>query len=221
MIVRTFDSIGRRLREQCLGPVCLFLLLGFTHSVWAAPLTAWDFASNSGNELESPATFVAPGFQTTLITRGGTQDPFFWPGTFANKAWPANPPDGFFEFSISSLGGSYTLSDILFNLLTQPLGPNTWRLTTGSGAFLDEWTAFPGLSDTPSTHTSILPASPDFQNVTGSKTFRLYGFNSSGGAAGLTSLSINGSTSVPESLPLGAFGLTAGLLLFVRSRVKA
>src|ERR1051325_4370595 len=117
MIVRRFDSMGKRLLEQCVWPVGLLTLLAFVSCAWATPLTAWDFATNMGNEADSPATFVAPGFQTTLITRGGTQDPFFWPGTFANKAWPANPPDGFFEFSISSLGGSYTLSDILFNLL--------------------------------------------------------------------------------------------------------
>jgi hypothetical protein len=220
MIVRTFGSIGRRLREQCIGAVCLLLSLGFTHFATGAQLTYWNFAGANGNEPSTNATAVAPGFQVTDITRGGTQDPFVWPGTFANKAWPANVQDGFFEFSISALGGNYSLSSIAFELLTQPLGPNTCRLTTGANVLLDEWISFPGMVDTASTHSTDLSTTPAYQNTSGTKTFRLYGLGSSGGAAGLTSLSINGSASVPEGLPFGAFGLTAGLLLFVRSRVK-
>ena len=214
--------MGKRLLEQCVWPVGLLTLLAFVSCAWATPLTAWDFATNMGNEADSPATFVAPGFQTTLITRGGTQDPVAHPGTFWNQSWPLGPSlDGYFSFSINPSAGAYSISDIVFNLLTQPLGPNTWTLTTDSGGMLDTWTNFTGVVDTPSTHTTDLSSLSGFQNQSGPNTFRLYGSNSSGKGGGLTSLSINGSAAVPESLPLaGVLGLTAGLLLFVRSRVK-
>jgi hypothetical protein len=237
MIVRTFGSIGKRLREQCIWPVCLFLLLGLSHSALATPLTAWNFAGAKGNEPSSNATFVATGFQTTELTRGGFHDPILLDDTIANGSWRFDDNinfdnDGYFEFSISPQPGTmYSLKSIVFDLLTNPNGPNTWRLTTGTGAKLDQWDAFPNadpniaLPPTPSTHTSILLPSVDFQDLTSDRIFRLYGFNQTGtGAggrgAGISSLSINGSTSVPEALPFGAFGLTAGLLLFVRSRVK-
>src|SRR5262249_33070701 len=191
MIVRTFDSMRKRLLEQCVWPVGLFLLLGFTHSVKATPLTAWDFVGKNGNEASVDATFVAPGFQTTAITRGGTQDPVAHFGTFWNNSWPNGPSlDGYFRFSISPSAGTYSLSDIVFNLLTQQLGPNTWTLTTDSGGMLDTWMAFPGSLDTPSTHTTDLSSLSAFQNQSGASTFRLYGSNSSGKGAGLTSLSI-------------------------------
>ena len=73
------------------------------------------------------------------------------------------------------------------------------------------------IDPTPSTHTFTLPAPT---TLTSSTTFRLYGLNSTGRGAGLTKLTINGSVSVPESLPFGVFGLITALLLFVRSRLK-
>src|SRR5437867_3898651 len=102
MIVRTFGSIGKRLREQCIWPVGLFLLVGFAYSAWATPLTAWNFAGAKGNEASSNATFVATGFQTTELTRGGFHDPILLDNTIANGSWPfGTVGDGYFEFSIS------------------------------------------------------------------------------------------------------------------------
>jgi hypothetical protein len=221
MCAQILGPNGGRLRERFSLLVCLIPLLVLTHSASAVPLTAWNFAANNGNEPSVNSTFVAPGFQTTAITRGGFQSPQISPGSFSNASWPFNPvPDGFFQFSISPLAGTtYTITDILFEFVNQVQGPVTWLLRSDADGYvsnLETWFASP-------THTSILPATTDFQNLTTARSFRLYGLNSSGGGAGLTRLDINGSpraSTVPETLPFGAFGLTVTMLLFVRSRVK-
>ena len=231
---QSLGSIGvRRLREQFISMLSLLLLFGLIHSASATILTEWNFAGNIGNETTVSATSVDPRFQSTSITRGGTQDPGnsmnAIPNSFANLSWPFGlTSDGFFEFSINPQPGTtYSITDIVFDLVTRRDGPSIWSLTAGSDV-LDGWTAEPNLSLTPtlSTHTFTLPAPA---TLTSSRTFRLYGLNSTGRGdgltaaqrgAGLTKLTINGSVSVPESLPFGVFGLITALLLFVRSRLK-
>jgi hypothetical protein len=209
------------LREHFILLVCLFSVFVLTHSASAIPLTAWNFAGNAGNEASVNSTFVAPGFQTTAITRGGTQSPQLSPGSFSNGSWSFDSiPDGFFQFSINPQAGTtYTITDILFDFVNQMQGPVNWILRSDADGYvsdLDTWFSA-------ATHTSILPSTTDFQNLMTARSFRLYGLNSSGGGAGLTRLDINGSftsSAVPETLPFAAFGLTVTLLMFVRSRVK-
>jgi hypothetical protein len=221
MSARVLSSGGGRLRESIILLACLFPLFGLTQLASAVPLTAWNFAGNAGNEPSVNATFVAPGFQTTAITRGGTQSPQPSPGSFSNGSWPFDStPDAFFQFSISPLSGTtYTITDILFDFVIQSQGPVTWLLRSDADGYasdLDTWFSS-------ATHTTVLPSTTDFQNLMTSRSFRLYGLNSSGGGAGLTRLDINGSftsSAVPETLPFGAFGLAVTLLLFARSRIK-
>jgi len=212
---------GGRNPTAILSLVCLLPLLAFTQAASAVPLTSWNFAANNGNEASVNATFFAPGFQTTAITRGGTQAPQVAPGSFSNASWPFDStPDSYFQFSINPQAGTtYTLSDIHFEFLIQPSGPVVWRLRSDADGFtsdLDTWFSS-------ATHDTLLPATAEFQNLMSSRTFRLYGLNSSGGGAGLTRLDLNGSftsSAVPETLPVGAFGLTVTLLLLARSRIK-
>ena len=202
--------------------ICLLPLFVITYPSTAIPLTSWNFAANNGDEASVNATVVAGGFQTTAITRGGTQSPQVSPGSFSNASWPfTSTPDAYFQFGVNPQSGTtFTITDIDFGFVLSRLGPVNWILRSdadGYTADLDTW--FSVVS-----HNSVLPANADFQNLTGPRTFRLYGLNSSGGGAGLTTLSINGTlstTAVPETLPAGVFGLTITLLLFARSRVKS
>ena len=223
MSAPTLNSLGQRIRKTSTL-ICFLPLLVLTNVASAIPLTTWNFAGNNGNEASVNATFVAPGFQTTAITRGGTQSPQVAPDTFSNGSWPfTSALDGYFQFSISpEAGTTYSVSSVEFDLVSNFLGPTHWVLRSDVDAFgsnLDEWIDFSASS----MHTTTLSLDPSFQNLTGDRTFRLYGLDSSGGGGGLTRLQINGSApilSVPETLPFGAFGLTMALLLYGRSRIK-
>lgn len=206
-------------------------------SAQAISLTAWDFAGRAGDELTVTATFVQAGFVSTTITRGGTQDPVPQPDTFWNNSWPFDPHvDGYFEFRVvPAPGTTFSLTDIQLNLATDPGGPNSWALYSDADGFASalggSWNAFPGPGLTFSTHTTVLPATADFQNLTGARVFRLYGFNSTGAGGGLggagPDVSINGIMAdvpvetVPETLPIGVFGATAAALLWFRRRCGA
>ena len=224
----TFHSFGFSRRQsgqrQLFSRIgCLVLSFLLVSSASATQLTAWNFKDATGAEPDYLATDVAAGFQHTLITRGPTllSHDVGAPraGTFWNGAWPNGTGlDQYFEFSINS-AGNYSISDIFFSFYTDPLGPHQWHLYFNNAEinnWTDAWINGPPGPD--STHTATLDSA--FQNLSGTTTFRLYGNNGTGAGAGLKELSINGSTSVPETLPVGVFGLTAAVLFFIRSRVR-
>lgn len=241
----TFVSSGGSLIRWIRSAAVLTGILAFIGSsapVSAVSLTAWDFDGNDGDEASVAATSVGAGFVSSTVTRSAALYGLDIPDSFSAESWsPSGTLDStlYFEFSvIPDSGTTYTITSIDLNLVLESFGPNQWALRSDADAYaanLDLWTVFPDntVDYTFASHTTFLPSTSDFENLTTARTFRLYAFNSSGGEAGVGGMGglgddivINGTvdsgppSNVPDALPFGAFSVVLGMLYMARLKLR-
>lgn len=198
----------------------------------AAVIASWDFAGFDGTEATADGT-MATGMETATLSHGAglqyvtaNQDSFNGTG-FLSTLDSALADDDYFTFTLAaSVNYIFSLDSIGFNFDASPSGPQSWALFSSMDGFaaagdaLYNWTSVGTGS-----RTATLSANPDFQVISGSVEFRVYGYGASleSGTGSFegdgNDITVNGEV-VPEPATLGLLGLGALALAFRRKPRK-
>ena len=213
--------------------VAMVVLLGVAANAYSSPgFLAWNFSGNAGNEPTVNATYVNSLLQTTAITRSDGLGPVAVLNTFSATNWTTSlsiDASLYFQFSIDPLpGNKYSITRIDFNFQTldgSGGGPMKWALRSSVDSYAADLTNWNNGGLSSYSGTVELQYDPNFQNTTVARTFRLYGFNSSGtfysgGLGGVgTGIVFTGTSAIPE--PTSWVLLGTGALVFSLLRRRA
>lgn len=195
----------------------MFLLFG-THS--KAQIVAWEFNGNAGNEVSVAATSLDSNLQTSSISRGAGLAASNLANSFSSNNFSTDSTtleqaildDDYLTFSISPQSGyQVSLSTLDVNFRRSSTGPNTFQwaysidgFTTNNVNIGSEISFTSTATDGVAQSQISLAGISALQSITGTATFRLYGYGSAGGTFAIgrltgNDLSINGIvTAVPE-----------------------
>ncbi len=189
----------------------------------AASVIQWDFTGASGNEASIAATTLGPDMQGGSVSRGIGLTAVSGANTFSAGGWTGGismDPNDYFQFTMTpNAGFMYSIDSLTYKV--EPGGPHVWALRSDADGYtgnLDSWSYY---ASGVVTQTVNLAANLDFQDVTDTTTFRLFGWDTCGAPTPVSRLrsdspgiSIEGTTSaIPEPTTIVSFFLGAALCL--------
>jgi hypothetical protein len=202
--------------------ITVLVIVGLWMSMGARAQTAatWNFSGMSVAPSATGANITATNVTMGSHVTGGGQ--FSGSDFFGQDGWPAATsidPNAYMQFTVSPGSGYYlVLNTVAMNLRHSTLGtsagsgPTSWILSSSLDGY-SSVLATGALTTAYQSFTVTLPAA--FQGITGSVTFRLYGYNEITSAGGsnrfvTNSISVKGSslagTLAVQSIDLGAVG---------------
>ena len=194
-------------------------------------IASWDFEGFAGTEATAEGSMPA-GMEISTLTRGGglgnsTANPDSFNATgFLSTLASALAADSYFTFNLeASANYMFSVDSMVFNFEASPSGPQSWALFSSATGFdevdaLNNW-----ISVGSGTQTATLSGVSEFQVITGSIEFRVYGYEASlqsgtGSFEGTgNDVTVHGEV-VPEPATMGLLSLGALALAFRRKRQK-
>ena len=150
-------------------------------------LLTWDFAGNTGSEVSVAGISADAAVTGGTITRGTGINAANNANRFnANQYTQADEAaaianNDYFQFTIDLMAGvPFCLTSIDFNFQRSGTGAANWSLRSSVDGFASNITTFTGLASG-SANTITLPAA-SFASVTGTITFRFYGYGNTNNA---------------------------------------
>jgi hypothetical protein len=173
-------------------------------SLMRAQVAQWNF-NNTLNGTGSVNATAKPAVLGSAITLGDYNGGTVY---FGEGGWPAGAldPNAYLEFSVSPTSSySLTISSMVMSIRrsttgTSGSGPNNWALRSSLDGFAADIS-----NGTLSTNILAIPVTfnASYANLSGTVTFRLYGYNATVSASGglnrfvYDNISISGSTILP------------------------
>ncbi len=168
--------------------ILLLLLSICSHWVSFAQIEAWELSSQPGNQVSNNATSTAAGIDVGLLSRGAGLVAASAGGSMSSSGWfsSATPTslaeaianNDYYEFTLPvTAGGIASVTSVGVVVRSSNTGPNTATLRSSVDGFSTD------LGTIPITTASVLNTIPvSLSNLTGTITFRLYGYGSAANA---------------------------------------
>lgn len=207
--------------------VLVIALMGMSRGVSAQTAASWNFSGNSAAPHTTGANITATSVTMGPDVTGGAQ--FSGTDFFGQDGWPTTTtvdPNAYMQVVVSPNSGYYlVLNTFSINLRHSTLGP---AAGSGPGSYLiaSSLDNYSSVLSSGTLSTAYLPVSITlpavFQGITGSVTFRIYGYNASVPAGGSNRLvtdaiTISGSavagTLAAQSIDLTATAAAQGVAL--------
>jgi hypothetical protein len=208
------------------------LVLSSALSASAAVLANWDFTGEPGTQAVTVVDTTDASITASDISRGiglVVQD------TGANsmnaRGWTtaaSRDADDYYQFAVTLSGaGTMTITNVSLAERRSGTGIRTWALLSSLDSYATP-IATVGVPDDTNIRDQSIPLSTGFDNLTGTVTFRLYGYaaeaatgtwrlqnnTTSGG------LTVSGYVEVPEPASLASIAAGVALLLLRRRRAR-
>ncbi|HEY4155337.1 MAG TPA: hypothetical protein VGM24_07910, partial [Puia sp.] len=193
------------MKTKMCNRICGLLLTGILFPfLMQAQVAQWNF-NNTLNGTGSANATVKPALLGSAITQGDYNGGTVY---FGEGGWPAGAldPNAYLEFSVSPTSSySLTIASMVMSIRrsttgTSGSGPNSWALRSSLDGYAADIS-----HGTLSTSVLAIPVTFDasYANLSGTVTFRLYGYNATVSANGglnrfvYDNILISGSTILP------------------------
>jgi len=171
----------RKIRAYAIAAVVGVALISH-----AAVVMEWDFTGYNGNEATIAATTIGPYMQSGTLSRGPGLTAVAGADTYSAGGWSGDfdlQTSEYFQFTmVPNSGYMYSVTQLTYKLEIDETnnGPAQWALRSDDDGYTSDLHSWSDYGTGVFTQSVDLGSNPDFQDVTDTTTFRLYGWDMCG-----------------------------------------